>query len=76
MPPKKKTKKTTKKNPEKSNVAHAINQFLDFVLLNYDVFLTDVIAWWVAGENDLEAKCRRNILDIAVLQDHVGEHQF
>ncbi|XP_068566773.1 dynein regulatory complex protein 12 [Cebidichthys violaceus] len=41
MPPKKKTKKTTKKNPEKS-------------------------------ENDLEAKYRRSVLDVAVLQDHIA----
>ncbi|XP_041669733.1 coiled-coil domain-containing protein 153 [Cheilinus undulatus] len=41
MPPKKKTKKTTKKIPEKC-------------------------------ENDLEAKYRRSILDIAVLQDHIA----
>nr|XP_046245007.1 coiled-coil domain-containing protein 153 [Scatophagus argus] len=41
MPPKKKTKKTTKKNPEKS-------------------------------ENDLQAKYRRSILDIAILQDHIA----
>ncbi|TDH14947.1 hypothetical protein EPR50_G00026060 [Perca flavescens] len=41
MPPKKKTKKITKKNPEKS-------------------------------ENDLEAKYRRSILDVAILQDHIA----
>ncbi|XP_078099964.1 dynein regulatory complex protein 12 [Sander vitreus] len=43
MPPKKKTKKITKKNPEKS-------------------------------ENDLEAKYRRSILDVAILQDHIALH--
>uniref|UniRef100_UPI0037E7C757 dynein regulatory complex protein 12 n=1 Tax=Semicossyphus pulcher TaxID=241346 RepID=UPI0037E7C757 len=41
MPPKKKTKKPTKKNPEKS-------------------------------ASDLEAKYRRSILDVAVLQDHIA----
>ncbi|KAM6988374.1 dynein regulatory complex protein 12 isoform 1-T2 [Tautogolabrus adspersus] len=41
MPPKKKTKKTTKKVPEKC-------------------------------ENDSEAKYKRSILDIAVLQDHIA----
>ncbi|KAL7399965.1 hypothetical protein ABVT39_004451 [Epinephelus coioides] len=41
MPPKKKTKKTTKKKPENS-------------------------------ENDLEAKYRRSILDVAILQDHIA----
>ncbi|XP_054472113.1 coiled-coil domain-containing protein 153 [Anoplopoma fimbria] len=41
MPPKKKTKKTTKKIPEKS-------------------------------ENDLEAKYRRSVLDVAILQDHIA----
>ncbi|TNN67737.1 Coiled-coil domain-containing protein 153 [Liparis tanakae] len=40
MPPKKKTKKSTKKNPERS-------------------------------ENDLEAKYRRSVLDVAILQDHI-----
>ncbi|XP_035857235.1 coiled-coil domain-containing protein 153 isoform X1 [Sander lucioperca] len=44
MPPKKKTKKITKKNPEKT------------------------------GENDLEAKYRRSILDVAILQDHIALH--
>ncbi|XP_075956130.1 dynein regulatory complex protein 12 [Anarhichas minor] len=41
MPPKNKTKKTTMKNPEKS-------------------------------ENDFEAKYRRSVLDVAVLQDHIA----
>ncbi|XP_034556559.1 coiled-coil domain-containing protein 153 isoform X2 [Notolabrus celidotus] len=41
MPPKKKTKKTTKKIPEKC-------------------------------QNDLEAKYKRSILDVAVLQDHIA----
>lgn len=27
----------------------------------------------VAGENELEAKYRRSVLDIAVLQDRIGE---
>ena len=27
----------------------------------------------VAGENDLEERYRRSILDIAILQDHIGE---
>lgn len=30
----------------------------------------------VAGENDLEGKYKRSILDIAILQDHIGEQQF
>ncbi|XP_047449199.1 coiled-coil domain-containing protein 153 [Mugil cephalus] len=45
MAPKKKTKKTSKKNPEKSNFA---------------------------GENVLEEKYRRSVLDVAVLQDHIA----
>lgn len=30
----------------------------------------------VAGYNDLEEKYRRSILDIAILQDHIGEQLF
>ncbi|XP_068441531.1 dynein regulatory complex protein 12 [Clinocottus analis] len=41
MPPKRKAKKTTKKNPEKR-------------------------------ENDLEAKYRRSVLDVAILKDHIA----
>lgn len=36
-------------------------------------FLTFIIIIFCTGENDLEAKYQRSILDIAVLQDHLGE---
>lgn len=77
MPPKKKTKKTAKKNPEKSNFA--------FDLL-FVVFFFFLLSWWyifmnkfyclVAGETELEAKYRRSVLDVAILQDHIGERQL
>lgn len=73
MPPKKKTKKTTKKNPEKSNFTHGMFFFKAFwwlIICFYKCFCL------VAGENDLEAKYKRSILDVAILQDHIGEQQF
>lgn len=30
----------------------------------------------VAGETELEAKYRRSVLDVAILQDHIGERQL
>lgn len=73
MPPKKKTKKTAKKNPEKSNFA-------------FDLLFVVLLSWWyifmnkfyclVAGETELEAKYRRSVLDVAILQDHIGERQL
>lgn len=40
----------------------------EFFLYNYYCF--------VADESDLEAKYRRSTLDVAILQDHIGEQQL
>jgi len=73
MPPKKKTKKTTKKNPERSITLRvkwlprlSVSKHVAFIFFNN---MHNV----VAGENDLEAKYRRSVLDVAILQDHIGE---
>lgn len=84
MRPKNKTKKTTKKKPEKSRLHFLMRVFLggDFLML-INAFLSFFIhlfffkvLCFVSGENDLEAKYRRSILDIAILQDHIGEQHF
>ncbi|XP_062275685.1 coiled-coil domain-containing protein 153 [Scomber scombrus] len=72
MPPKKRTKKTTKKNPEKSNFSYKM--FLTDLTLVY--LLVHAFSYYYyplfVGENELEAKYRHSILDVAILQDHIA----
>lgn len=71
MAPKKKTKKATKKNPEKSNFAGEI--ICMFAFGRFKMETSHKCYCLVAGENVLEEKYRRSMLDVAILQDHIGE---
>lgn len=76
MSPKKKTKKIAKKNAEKSRATSSeiSNTSYCAAFLILITFCLQVVCFSiVSGEDELENKYRRSVLDVAILQDHLGE---